>query len=177
MKRFLSLTIALLLCLGLAACQPTPEEEIVTNKGDGVMEEKIFATAVPTAEGNAEEEASAVPTAVPFEKVSHWTETVSVNDVLAVEIDCDVEWGEGYQYHVEKNLPGTFTREQIAAMANTFFDGVESIREQDTSYDELLEKLMALEKGRYTGKDADGNPLFEAYGKSYKKEEEEKLKA
>lgn len=178
MKRVVRFVIGLLiLCLALTACQPTPEEEIVTNKGDGVMEEKIFATAVPTAEVNAEEEVSPEPTAVPFEKVEHWTETFNVNDNFTVEIDCDVEWGEGYTYSVEKFLPGTFTGEQVIEIGNTFFGGVESIREQETSYDELLEKLKDLEQGSYEGKDADGNPIFEPYDRSYKKEQSNKLKA
>ena len=31
----------------LAACQPTPAEEIIVNRGDGALEEAIAATAVP----------------------------------------------------------------------------------------------------------------------------------
>lgn len=29
------------------ACQPTPEAEVVTNKGDAVAEKKVFSTAEP----------------------------------------------------------------------------------------------------------------------------------
>ena len=31
----------------LSACQPTPEEDIIVNKGDGALEAAIAATAVP----------------------------------------------------------------------------------------------------------------------------------
>lgn len=175
MKRALSLLLAIALLVFCAACQPTPEEEIVTNKGDGVMEEKIFATAEPTAEVE-EEEASPEPTAIPFEKVTHWTESFPVNDALTVEIDCDVEWGEGYQYSVEKYSRGTFTKEQIIEIANTFFGGVESIREQEKSYDELLEELMQLDRGICVGYDDNGEPIYEPYSKKYKKERTKKLK-
>ena len=41
----------------LSACQPTPEEDVVVNKGEGTMENIILATAAPAAppEGGAEE--------------------------------------------------------------------------------------------------------------------------
>ena len=46
MKRILALTLCIL-TLFLCACQPTPEEEPVPNKGDDVMGEKIHTTPVP----------------------------------------------------------------------------------------------------------------------------------
>lgn len=176
MKKYVCLIFAGMLLLFCVACQPTPEEEIVTNKGDGVMEEKIFATAAPTAEVDVEE-ASAEPTAVPFEKVEHWTETFNVNENLAVEIDCDVEWGEGYEYHVEKFFSQAFTAEQIVNYANVFFGDIVSLREQETSYDDYLEKLLKVEKGIYQGKDADGEAIWEPYSKSKKKELLDEIKA
>lgn len=178
MKKKVFAFILLGLCFLVTACQPTPEEEVVFNKGDGVMEEKIFATDAPVKEDTGkEEEAAAEPTAVPVEKVSHWTETFQVNDVFAVEVDTDVEWGEGNEYHVEKYLPGTFTAEQIAEIGTVFFGGVESIREQEKSYDELLEELMKLEEGSYQGRNSKGEPIFEPYGKNYKKDRTAEIKA
>ena len=49
--RALLLTLAAL----LAACQPTPEEDIVVNKGDGTLEEAIAAEALPPARYEAPE--------------------------------------------------------------------------------------------------------------------------
>ena len=45
-KRLAVCTVALTLLL--AACQPTPEEDIIVNKGDGALEAAIAATAVPS---------------------------------------------------------------------------------------------------------------------------------
>ena len=45
------LAVALLLC----ACQPTPAEEIVVNKGDGTLEEAVAAEALPPARYEAPE--------------------------------------------------------------------------------------------------------------------------
>lgn len=44
MKRIISISLILLL---LAACQPTPTEEIVVNKAEGSLEQRIAGTAVP----------------------------------------------------------------------------------------------------------------------------------
>ena len=44
----LLLLALLLLAALLPACQPTPEEDIVVNKGDGTLEAAIAATAVPS---------------------------------------------------------------------------------------------------------------------------------
>ena len=49
--RALLLTLAAL----LAACQPTPEEDVVVNKGDGTLEEAIAAEALPPARYEAPE--------------------------------------------------------------------------------------------------------------------------
>lgn len=44
-----------------SACQPTPEEEIVTNKGDAVAEKKVFATAEPGVDKTVQEMLGEVP--------------------------------------------------------------------------------------------------------------------
>ena len=51
MKRLVSLM--LLFCM--LACVPTPEQEIVINKGDGLVEDRIAATPVPVEQANADE--------------------------------------------------------------------------------------------------------------------------
>lgn len=55
--RHMALLLAALLVLAalLAACQPTPEEEPVVNKGDGTLEEAIAAEALPPARYEAPE--------------------------------------------------------------------------------------------------------------------------
>ena len=46
--RIVSLVIASFLIILAAACQPTPEDEVVAQKGDGALEEGIKQTAAPT---------------------------------------------------------------------------------------------------------------------------------
>lgn len=153
----------LMLCLLLSACQPTPEEEIVTNKGDGVMEEKIFASAVPVTDAT--------------ELPSHWTETIKISDAIDVAIDCDVRWGDETVYHVEKCKEAEFTPEMVVQIGNAFFGDIVSLREQETSYDELLEALMKIERGYYNGKDENGNIIWAPYDESTKEERSNEIKA
>lgn len=69
------MTLLLLIC---TACQPTPEEEIVKNRGDKVLEQAVNATAAPT---YASEEAYAAP--------ERWEETFDVRG-QTVKIDTEI---------------------------------------------------------------------------------------
>lgn len=174
MKRERGILAALLaLCLLLTACQPTPEEEIVTNKRDGIMEQKIFASAIPTITAEGKEP----PATAPVEKIAHWTESFNVNDDLVVEIDCDVDHGEGAPYYVEQCEPKIVTPEMVVEIGNLFYGDITGLREQEVSYDELLNELMELERGYYNGKDKDGNPIWAPHDKAYKKEHTAEIKA
>ena len=76
--RALLLTLAAL----LAACQPTPEEEPVVNKGDGALMELVLATAAPEQEQTAR---------VPYSAPARYEEAfVGYSDNLSVEIDAEV---------------------------------------------------------------------------------------
>ena len=73
--------LALLLVL-LAACQPTPAEDIIINKGDGTLEVRLMETPVP------EEAAQAAD--VPDE----WRETLEIGGsrvVFDAAVECPVD--------------------------------------------------------------------------------------
>lgn len=82
--RHMALLLALLLlsALFLPACQPTPEEDIVVNKGDGALMELVLATAAPEQEQTAR---------VPYSAPARYEEAfVGYSDNLSVEIDAEV---------------------------------------------------------------------------------------
>ena len=55
MKRLLSLILIMLLCLPLlTACQPTPEDDFVVNKGDDTVDDKVNATQAPASPEDTE---------------------------------------------------------------------------------------------------------------------------
>ena len=83
MKRTLCILCALLAVLPpLSACQPTPEEDVVVNKGDGTMEAAV-----------------AAPAAAPYryEAPERWVETFTARD-QTVRIDAGVEVPDD-EYH------------------------------------------------------------------------------
>lgn len=94
--RFLFLVFLLLLC----ACQPTPEEKYVVNRGDHKIEEQIEATPVPEENQTVAlpESTNVVdPALMPFLvngegqslTVSHWDDMLG-NDNMKIKIDADV---------------------------------------------------------------------------------------
>ena len=97
MKR---IAIIVLVFLILCACVPTPEEEVVNNKGDGVLTEKI-------AEGPVAEKA--------FEAPARVDETIEA-DRLTVELAAEVVLPEGDRYPHSANTGPTagFTAQRVS---------------------------------------------------------------
>lgn len=155
----------ILLCTwmaGLLACQPTPEEEIVINRGDGVMEEKIFGDTAPSQQ---------------IEKRAHWTESLSLGTGLTLEIDCPVEWGEEDVYPVNQYMPAPFTAKKIVQLSHLFFGEITGLREQEVSYEELVAELLRLEQGMYERLDEESNPIWTPYSGEEKEEKTAEIRA
>ena len=98
MKRVFCMLLALLLtALCLPGCQPTPTEEIVVNKGDGTLENAIFAAAAPVATPDEGEDGADTEAPLLREVLGapeHWSEpsvtrTVPL-DSLTVTVDAAV---------------------------------------------------------------------------------------
>lgn len=91
--------VVCLLLLSLLACVPTPEEEVVVNKADGVLENIIHATPEPvtttwTMPTKIETNTPSPDAAEIPMKTEHWTDSFSVAaamDRLDVTIDADVQ--------------------------------------------------------------------------------------
>ncbi len=86
------IVLALLAVLLLCACVPTPDEEFVVNKGDGVLTEKI-------AEKPVAEKALEAPARV--------DEVIKTNN-LTVELAAEVVLPDGGRYPVAEVLPKTY---------------------------------------------------------------------
>ena len=121
------LAVALLLC----ACQPTPAEEIVVNKGDGTLEEAVAAEALPPARYEAPETLRLDP---------FGTETFEV--VVAAEVSVpNVE-----QYPIVEVTPRTITADWARDMMNRMADGrtMYSYRTEVPTTKEQIEAEIAL---------------------------------
>ena len=149
MKRTLCILCALLaVLLPLSACQPTPEEDVVVNKGDGTMEAAV-----------------AAPAAAPYryEAPERWVETFTARD-QTVRIDAGVEVPDD-EYHpvllVERR---SFDAQQAVDYYTALFgEGVE-LRENQYSYAEVLTDLQNTMKGMFVEIDPEtGEQIWAPY--------------
>ncbi len=134
MKRICCPFIALLMALSLlSACQPTPEEDIIVNKGDGTLEVRLMETPVP------EEAAQAAD--VPDE----WRETLEIGDsrvVFDAAVECPVDVFPVFE--AEEAAPGVeAVNDVIARLA----PDAERVRPVGSSAAELREQLEAAIRG------------------------------
>lgn len=118
MRRLRGIFFMLLaVCCLLSACQPTPQEEIVINRGDKVMEEKIAASAVPTMIPEAP-----VPTEVTrvYTFPARWEETYVAGDKLTLRFEADITQREDGMYPVYSLREKEFTGEEAQALLEAF---------------------------------------------------------
>ena len=104
MKRIIIVLLSLVL---LAACVPTPEEEFIVNKGDGVLTEKIAEKPV---EANV------------FEAPARVDEVIETND-LTVELAAEVVLPEGDRFPVAEVVPKTYDAAWARKMLQGIADG------------------------------------------------------
>ena len=149
MKRTLCILCALLaVLLPLSACQPTPEEDVVVNKGEGTMEAAV-----------------AAPAAAPYryEAPERWVETFTARD-QTVRIDAGVGVPDD-EYHpvllVERR---SFDAQQAVDYYTALFgEGVE-LRENQYSYAEVLTDLQNTMKGMFVEIDPEtGEQIWAPY--------------
>lgn len=152
MKRTVNLFLVLMLLVTCTACQPTPEEEIVYNRGDGKLEQAIVATAAPT---YAPKEA--------YEAPEKWEETLEIRG-RTVNINAEVIVADTTSYPVITINQNYFTESEALDFFKTMLGDTVEVRQQQRSYDELLEDLLAVERGHYKGEDDDtGEIIFGPY--------------
>lgn len=131
MKKILCVLLTVLLCL-FTACQLTPDDEAVVNKGDKKAENAVLNPSTEEIE--------------PLVCPERWTETVEIHEAMSLVIDAPVEVGEGDRHPVytitRKVVDGDFL---IQVMQEIFPDTV-ALRQETMSYDEILEELQRYEK-------------------------------
>ena len=127
-KHIIIILLASLLLL--CACQPTPETEFVINKGDNVLEQKLYATPEPVADTvslheNAsaapESEPASEPTAAPIRQQifpDRWDEDgIKLREHATLSIHTDIETRADGQYPAYRTQAEPFTEEQVIRFA------------------------------------------------------------
>lgn len=124
MKRILVVLLSLALLL---ACVPTPEQEFVVNKADGVLTERIAASP-------AEEKR--------FEAPAHVEKTVEANG-FTVKIAAAVELPGGDRYPVAEVVPKSYDADWARDMLNRIADGKQLlIRESEAGANMTREGIL-----------------------------------
>lgn len=142
---------AVFLCIGtllLTACQPTPEKEVVQNRKDGTLEQAIVATAAPTYAPDEK-----------YEAPDKWTEELEFRGEK-IYIDADIEVPDGDSFEVLTITTNEFTKEETIVLVHSLLGEKLEIREQERSYDELLEDLEIAQRGWFVEYDEEKNEII-----------------
>ena len=141
--RHMALLLAALLVLAalLAACQPTPEEDVVVNKGDGTLEEAIAAEALPPARYEAPETLRLDP---------FGTET------LEVVVDAEVVVPDAERYPIVEVILRTITADWARDMMYKMADGktIHTYQNEVPTTKEQIEAEIALLQQQLANPDA-----------------------
>jgi hypothetical protein len=135
--------IAILIVIGClaAACQPTPKEAIVQNKGDDDLKNAIAQTAEPTEQISQTEQPAATATAEP--KIIVRDVSSNASNTVTVDIDAEVINRQPQNIPVAKIVPSSYTQEEWLHMVDVFFGNKELYTSKMTKedYDQYIVKL------------------------------------
>lgn len=180
MKRML----CILLLLVTVACVPTPEVEYVVNKSDGVLEQRLYASPVPTASIPAEAATDSPhtsdtavtpePTAEPIVFPTHWNDTIDVTDQLQITIDAPVVTRADGVYPVYRTRARSFTPSEILAILSALMPKPVQRLSGARTKDEVAEQIKRFNEeaarwqqwranGRPIGEQPDGEELTDEY--------------
>ncbi|MBO6061154.1 MAG: hypothetical protein J6P98_03450, partial [Clostridia bacterium] len=189
MKRLLAITICVLM-FALCACQPTPEEEYVVNKGDNKAEEIINHTALPIPNTDAPTGNEPEPTQVDMTSdwqdaaaqpvfPEKWEDLIDCPDKQII-IEADVISGDMSAYPVHLIARHSFTAEDIKKVGRVLFpdavgwgnsramskeeitNAMAEIVADDELDDETREAQLALLQAELDGSNAVDEPTINA---------------
>ena len=156
MKKIISLLLAIF-CLSTMACQPTPELEVVVNKGDHVAEDIIHETKAPmqpTPQNSAD--VKAVESSESFENNSgtftvpeRWKDEIKTK-YITVQIDAEIITSGQTVFPVRTVKRTEFTKEMLQPIMDVMFSDVIAYREGTSlskeDYDEAIRRAVELGK-------------------------------
>ena len=157
MKRTLSLII--IVCWLFAACQATPDKEVVVNKANGEFQEKVESTEISTSENKSTSEAVADSDRI-------WKTNFQKGKVY-INIDADIEIPDVKAYPIIKIAQREFTQEDVDTFLDTFLQGeplyeISNIKTKQEIENEIIYWKMLLQERKTSDPD-----LYEEYRKVY----------
>jgi hypothetical protein len=143
MKIKMMLVFSLFIILAIGACQATPEDEIVVNKGDGTLESIIA--------GSTASQQSILSDA----HTEKWRETCELK-YLTCEIDADVIIPAVDEFPVYKVRQIDFDTETLKKLIYHFTKDATGVRDTSDTKEELEEQLLLAKRGKYMVDDNGG---------------------
>ena len=137
--------IFMIIVWSATACQPTPKEAIVQNKGDDDLKNAIAQTAAPTAEITQPEQAAATATEEP--KIIVQDVSSNASNTVTVDINAEVINRQPQNIPVAKIASAPYTNEELLHMIDVFFGNAELFTRDMTKedYDRfILEKQFQM---------------------------------
>ncbi len=161
MKKTFFCLILCLIFLFVCACQPTPTEEAVINRADGVLEKTIRTNPVSPYK---------------YDAPMRWEESFFARE-QEIRISADIELPESEQYPVTTIKRHLFTSNDAISFLQSFCPGDWSIRVNEYSLDELMTDLQNTSKGAVVDVDEEtGELIWETYeGQQERMEQLQKL--
>ena len=140
----------LLLTLLLAACQPTPTEDVVVNKGDGVYEQKLSEAQATAAPQNGQRTEPPAATPVPCLTEPHWKGEIAFR-YLTIDIDVDVEAPEAGLFPVYAVEGADFADgdARVAQVVDCLLEDVVGVRPGGNTKEEVYRLLNCMLEGTY----------------------------
>ena len=149
----LILAMVMVLTCFTTACQPTPEEDVVVNKEDGLSDliQSTASTSSVTEQANDE-------LYTKLEAPEHWSlETTALNDKLNITADVDIELPGVAQLPVATASLSEFTQEDLDKIVNVLGVGNVEWMEHNNLTKENLEQSIIDHKAQLAEYKAEGN--------------------
>lgn len=146
MKSKVVLLAILIATLMLSACQPSPEKEIVVNKGDGKLEEIIASSPAITEQAI---------------EAGKWVETYTIPQ-LECNINAEVVLPEQKIFPVYKVKSRSFDESDSGGIVKYFTAGATGVRETSPTKEDLEQQLVQAKRGTYIS-DENGGERWEPY--------------
>ena len=140
------IVVSIFIMLIFSACQPTPENDIVVNKGDGKLEGIIASSPAITEQAI---------------EVDKWVETYTIPQ-LECNINAEVVLPEQKIFPVYKVKNRSFDESDSGGIVKYFTAGATGVRETSPTKEDLEQQLVQAKRGTYVS-DENGGESWEPY--------------
>ena len=120
------------------ACQPTPEKEVVVNKNNSDLNEKIKQSASPVESDKNLQQTMSIPT--------QWADSFeNQNGQISFKIDATIEIPNVNKVPVVSVTPMAFTQDQVDHMIEVLLDGNELYEPQEMTREQIQSEIVEIQ--------------------------------